>query len=87
MLDERLARVLGLELADPARIPELAGDAQVLAAPDERVGAAPLRGGGDAVGGEVVLFAAGDGDQSCRSCDVSLEPFLGRREGDLFLDM
>jgi len=64
VLDVHLARVLGPELADPARIPQLAGDAEVLAAPHERVRAAPLGGGGDAVGGEVVLFAAGDGDQT-----------------------
>lgn len=67
MFHKDLPRVLSLELADPARIPQFAGNAQILTAPDKRVGATSLRRGGDAVGREVVLFAAGDGDQTIPS--------------------
>lgn len=60
MLDKHLAGVLGLEFPNPARIPQLAGDAQILTAPDEGVGLAPFRGRGDAVGTEVILLTTGD---------------------------
>lgn len=72
MLDKHLARVLGLELADPPRIPQLAGNAQVLAAPHQRVGLAPFRRCRDAVGAEIVLFAAGDGDEAVVASSVLL---------------
>lgn len=64
MLDEYLARILRLELADPARVPEFACNAEVLAAAHEGVRAAAFCCGWDAVGREVVLFAAGDGYQA-----------------------
>jgi hypothetical protein len=52
-----------LELADPARIPQLARNAQVLAAAHQRVRLAALGRRRDAVRVEVVLLAAGDRDQ------------------------
>lgn len=64
MLNPDLARMRSPELADPSRIPQFTGDAEIFAAADERVGAASFCRGRNAVGGEVVLFAAGDGDQS-----------------------
>lgn len=63
MLHKHLARVLRLELPDPAWVPQLARNAQILAAAHQRVGATSLRCGGDAVGGKVVLFTAGDGNE------------------------
>ena len=62
MLDEDLARVLRAVAADPARVPQFAGDAEILAAADEGVGSTAFCGGWDAVGGEVVLFASGYAD-------------------------
>ena len=64
VLHPRLPRVLLDEFPDEAWVPELAGHAEVFAAAHQRVGFAALGGGGDAFGGEVVLFAAGDGDES-----------------------
>lgn len=58
MLDPLLDGVLLHELADEAGVPELRGDAEVLAAAHEGVGLAALGGGGDAVLGEVLLLAA-----------------------------
>jgi hypothetical protein len=53
----------GLELADEARVPELRGDAQVLAAAHQRVGLAPLARRGDRLLGEVRALAARLGDE------------------------
>lgn len=64
VLDHRLGAVLCLELADELWVPELRGDAEVLAAAHEGVGFACLGGGGDAGGVEVFLFAAGNGDEA-----------------------
>lgn len=64
MLNKHLARVLGLVLADPARVPKFTRNAEILAAAHQRVRPAAFCSGGDAVRGEVVLFAAGDGDEA-----------------------
>lgn len=52
-----------LERADEAWIPELGGNAKVLAAAHERIAFGALGRGGDAVGVKVVLLPAGNGDQ------------------------
>lgn len=67
MLHKRLTSVLRLVLANPAGIPELARNTQVLAAADEGVGATAFRSGGNALRGEIILFAAGDRNQSITS--------------------
>jgi len=64
MLHPNLLTLVRHELADEAGIPQLRRDAQILAAAHQRVGLAALGGGGDALGVEVLLFAAGDGDKS-----------------------
>ena len=64
MLHPNLLGVLLLELADISRVPELRGDAQVLAAAHERVRLAALAGGGDRLLGEVGALAAGLGYES-----------------------
>ena len=64
MLNEHFPGVLLLVLADKARIPEFASDTEILTAADQGVGLAALRGGGDAIGGKVVLFTSSDGDES-----------------------
>ena len=67
MLRKHLDAVLRLELADEARVPELARDAEVLAAAHERVALARLSRGGDAVGLKVLLLSAGNTDEpGCR---------------------
>ena len=48
------------ELPDEARVPEVGGDAKVFAGAHQGVGLAAFGGGRDAVGVEVLLFAAGD---------------------------
>lgn len=50
MLNKDFARMLRLELADPPRIPEFTGDAEILAAAHESVGSAAFCCGGDSVG-------------------------------------
>ena len=52
------------------RSPELARNAQILAAPHQCVGFAPLGRGGDAVGIEVLLLAAGDGNESTKGISM-----------------
>lgn len=64
VLDPHLPRQFGRELADEPRIPELARNAQIFAAAHECVRLAALSGGWDAVGIKVLLFAAGDGDET-----------------------
>ena len=59
MLDPLLDGVLLHELADEAGVPELRGDAEVLAAPHQGVGFRALGGGRDAVFVEVLLLATG----------------------------
>ena len=59
VLDKHVLCIVRLELADPARIPQLARNTQVLAASHHRVGLAPFRGSRYAVWTEVVLLAAG----------------------------
>jgi len=58
--------VLFLEFPDEDWVPELACNAQIFTAAEEGVGFAAFGCGGDAIGGEVVLLAAGDGDESIR---------------------
>ena len=64
VLDEDLP---GMVLDEPlyeARIPQFTGDAEVLTATHHGVGLAALGSGGNPVGGEIVLLAAGNGDES-----------------------
>ena len=58
VLDQHLLPVLPHEPLDISRVPQLARDAQVLAAAHERVGFAAFRRRRDAIGVEVLLFAA-----------------------------
>lgn len=58
VLSEDFHAVLRLELADEARIPELARYAEVLAAKHQSIALARLRRGWNAVGIEVFLFSA-----------------------------
>lgn len=74
VLDPDLAGVLLLELADEARVPQLRGDAQVLAAPQQGVGLAALAGRRYRLFGEVLAFAA-------RLCDVSVLRLCGQPSG------
>lgn len=64
VLDHHLAHVSLHEPADESRVPEFGRDSQVLAAAHESVGFAAFGRGGDAVGVEVLLFAAGEGDEA-----------------------
>lgn len=66
MLHPNLFCMLRDELSDKAWIPEFTGDAQVFAAAHQSVRLAALDCGGDAFWRKVVLFAAGDGDESVR---------------------
>lgn len=58
MLAKLLNAVIALEAADEARIPQLAGDAQVLASAHQRVALAAFSGHRDAVDVKVLLLAA-----------------------------
>jgi hypothetical protein len=64
VLHHHLAHVSLHEATDESGIPELRGDSQIFAAAHERVGLAALGRGGNAVGIEVLLFAAGEGDEA-----------------------
>lgn len=64
VLDPDLVRVLLLELADEARVPQLRRDAQVLAASQESIRLAAFAGRGYCFLGEVLAFAAGLGDEA-----------------------
>jgi len=64
MFHPNLLGVLLLELTDISRVPELRGDAKVLAAAHERVRLAALAGSGDRLLGEVGALAAGLGYES-----------------------
>ena len=61
---EHLARMRGLEFADESRVPEFAGDSEILATPHQCVGSTALRCSGDTVWREVILFTAGDRDET-----------------------
>lgn len=75
--------MLCLELADEARVPELACYAEVLAAPHERIALACLGRGGDAVRVEVFLFTARDGDEAVVAGDLVFGDITqNRRKGD-----
>lgn len=63
MLHKHVSGILSLELANPSRIPEFTGNAQVLAAAHQRIGPATFCGCWDAVRSEVILFAAGYRDK------------------------
>lgn len=80
MLHPYLLRIRSNEGADEAGIPQLAGDAEVFAAAHQGVGFAAFGGGGDAVRGEVVHFAAGDGDESVTAEGISFVALLNSRE-------
>lgn len=64
MLDEDLPGMVLHEFLCKARIPQFAGDAEVLTATHHGVGLAALGSGGNPVGAEIVLLAAGNGDES-----------------------
>ena len=64
VLHHHLAHVSLHEATDESGIPELGGNSQIFAAAHERVGLAALGRGGDAVGVEVLLFAAGERDEA-----------------------
>ena len=64
MLHPHLLRHLGRKLADEARVPELRSDTQVFTASHQGVGFAAFGCGGDAVRVEVLLLAAGYGDEA-----------------------
>jgi len=64
VLHHHLAHVGLHEATDESGIPELGGNSQIFAAAHERVGLAALGRGGDAVGVEVLLFAAGERDEA-----------------------
>lgn len=64
VLHHHLAHVSLHEATDEPGIPELGGNSQIFAAAHERVGLAALGRGGDAIGVEVLLFAAGEGDEA-----------------------
>jgi len=62
MLDHDLLACVLQEGPDVSRVPEFAGDAQVLAASHQGVGFAALGGCGDAVWVKVLLLSTRDGD-------------------------
>lgn len=64
MLNEDLTHMLRLVLADPPRVPELARDAEILAAAHQGIGSTALCRGGNTIGREIVLFAASNGDET-----------------------
>lgn len=64
VLDPDLVAVRLLEVADEARVPQLRRDAQVLAAPQQRVRLAPLARRRDRLLGKVLALAARLGDES-----------------------
>jgi hypothetical protein len=84
MLDPHLPRPLAQELAYKPRIPQLARNAQVLAAPHQRVGLAALGGRRDAVGVEVLLLAAGYGYETIETsvCCSGVEMVEGLKLGN-----
>lgn len=63
MLDPYIAGVLSFELANPARIPQFAGDAEILTATNESIRATTLGSGRDSIGGEIVLFTSSNRDK------------------------
>lgn len=81
VLDPLLGGVLLHELADEARVPELRGNAQVLAAPHHGVRLAPFGGCGHAVFAEVLLFTARLGYESV--CGVGLALCAEMIDGNL----
>ena len=64
VLDEQLADMSLHEAANEARVPELRRDSEIFAAAHQGVGLAAFGRGRDAVGVEVLLFAAGEGDEA-----------------------
>lgn len=64
MLNPDLLRHAGQKLANETGVPEFGRDAQVLAAPHQGVGFAAFGCRWDAVRVEVLLFAAGYGDET-----------------------
>lgn len=66
MLHPHLSCPILRELAYKPWIPELRRNTQILAAPHQGVGFAAFGRGGDAVGVEVLLFAARYGNETSR---------------------
>lgn len=64
MLDPDLFCAVGQELANEARVPELACNTQVLATAHQGVGLTSFGGSRDALGVKIVLLAAGNGYKS-----------------------
>jgi hypothetical protein len=64
VLDKQLADMSLHEAANEARVPELRRDSEIFAAAHQGVGLAAFGRGRDAVGVEVLLFAAGEGDEA-----------------------
>jgi hypothetical protein len=64
VLDKQLADMSLHEATNEARVPELRGDSEVFAAAHQGVGFAAFGRGRDAVGVEVLLLAAGEGDEA-----------------------
>lgn len=67
MFDENLPGMLSLEFADPARVPELTGDTEILAATHESIGSTPLCSRGNTIRREVILFTASNGNKPMRN--------------------
>jgi len=80
MFDHHLTHVSLHEPANESRIPKLRSDSQIFAAAHERVRFAALGRGGNAVGIEVLLFAAGEGDESVE-VTISEQVECGCEEG------
>lgn len=64
VLDEQFADMSLHEAANEARVPELRRDSEIFAAAHQGVGLAAFGRGRDAVGVEVLLLAAGEGDEA-----------------------
>ena len=58
MLHPDLLRLVLHKCSDVSRVPELTGNTKIFAAPHQGIGFAAFGGGGNAFGGEIVLFAS-----------------------------
>ena len=73
MLNPNLLPVLRYEFPDESRVPQFAGDAEVLAAAHQRVGFTAFGRGGNGLGGEVVHLPARDGHESICTVLVTVQ--------------
>jgi hypothetical protein len=71
MLNPDLLNAFLDEVQNKPWVPEFAGDAKVLATPHESIGLAAFGSCGNALGGEVILLATGDGDEPGHDESVS----------------